>query len=136
MPPPSTPYRPYLARFTNPSGPGDQRPTAVEIIRDQRAEGKLSGKVILITGGTGGLGLETAKSLHLTGAKVIITARSEEKGKAAIEAISAYDNAKDVAVVPAEFVVMDLASLESVRHAAAEFGRRSARLDLLIANAG
>lgn len=137
MPSPSTPYRPYLSRYTNPQGPGDQRPTATEIIRDQKAEGKLVGKVILITGGTGGLGLETAKSLHLTGAMIFITARSEEKGRAAVEAISRFENEDGKgAGVPAEFVVMDLASLESVRTAAAEFGRRGARLDILIANAG
>lgn len=131
MPPPQQPYRPYLERFADPQGPGDKRPTATEIIKDQHAEGRLQGKVILITGGTGGLGLETAKALHLTGAKIFITARSEEKGKAAVETISQSGDG-----VAAEFVVMDLASLKSVRAAAAEFKKRSDRLDVLITNAG
>ena len=131
MPAPEQPYRPYLARFKDPQGPGDQRPTALEIIKDQNAEGKLEGKVILITGGSGGLGLETAKALHLTGAKIFITARSEEKGKAAVETIS-----QDGKGVPAEFIVLDLASLKSVRSAAADFSARSSRLDVLITNAG
>jgi NAD(P)-dependent dehydrogenase (short-subunit alcohol dehydrogenase family) len=91
----------------------------------------LEGKVMLITGGTGGLGLETARSLRATGAKIFITARSEEKGGAAVEALSS--GGKGAAV---EFIVMDLASLKSVRFAAAEFKKRSDRLDLLITNAG
>jgi hypothetical protein len=98
MPPPEQPYRPYLERFKDQQGPGDQRPTAVEIVKDQHGEGRLEGKVILITGGTGGLGLETAKALQLTGAKIFITARSEEKGKAAVEALS-----QDGTGVAAEF---------------------------------
>ena len=131
MPAPATPYRPYLSRFEDPQGPGDQRPTAAEVIKDLKAEGSLEGKVVLITGGTGGLGLETAKSLRLTGAKVFVTARSEEKGQAAVEELSS-----DVKGVAADFVVMDLASLKSVRSAAAEFKKKSDRLDILITNAG
>jgi NAD(P)-dependent dehydrogenase (short-subunit alcohol dehydrogenase family) len=131
MSPPEQPYRPYLERFKDPQGPGDQRPTAAEVIKDQHANGKLDGKVVLITGGTGGLGLETAKALHSTGAKIFVTARSEEKGKAAVEAIS-----QDVKGVAADFIVMDLASLKSVRAAVAEFNTRSSRLDVLITNAG
>jgi len=131
MPAPETPYRPYLSRFQDPQGPGDQRPTADEVIKDLKAEGSLEGKVVLITGGTGGLGLETAKSLRVTGAKIFITARSEEKGRAAVEAISS--NGQGAAV---EFIVLDLASLKSVRSAAAEFMKQSDRLDILITNAG
>jgi NAD(P)-dependent dehydrogenase (short-subunit alcohol dehydrogenase family) len=131
MPAPATPYRPYLSRFENPQGPGDQRPTATEVIKDLKAEGSLEGKVVLITGGTGGLGLETAKSLRVTGAKIFVTARSEEKGWAAVEALSS--DGKDA---PVEFIVLDLASLKSVRSAAAEFMKKSDRLDILITNAG
>lgn len=131
MPAPEQLYRPYLERFSDPQGPGDQRPTAVEVVKDQNAEGKLQGKVILITGGTGGLGLETAKALRLTGARIFVTARSEEKGKAAVETLS-----QDGADAPAEFVVMDLASFKSIRAAAADFKARSSRLDFLITNAG
>jgi NAD(P)-dependent dehydrogenase (short-subunit alcohol dehydrogenase family) len=131
MPAPETPYMPYLSRFEDPQGPGDQRPTAVEVIKDLKAEGSLEGKVVLITGGTGGLGYETAKSLRLTGAKIFITARSEEKGKAAAQALSSDGNGAAF-----DFVVMDLASLKSVRSAVAKFQKRSERLDILITNAG
>jgi len=131
MPAPEQLYRPYLERFKDPQGPGDKRPTAVEVIKDQNAKGKLEGKVILITGGTGGLGLETAKVLQLTGAKIFVTARSVEKGKTAVEAIS-----QDGKGVSAEYIVMDLASMKSVRSAVADFTARSSRLDVLITNAG
>lgn len=131
MPAPQQPYQPYLERFRDPKGPGDQRPTAVEVINDLNAEGSLEGKVVLITGGTGGLGLETAKALRLTGAQTFITARDEEKGRAAVDAIG-----QDGKAVAPEFVIMDLASLKSVRSAAADFSKRCSRLDVLITNAG
>ena len=131
MPAPETPYQPYLSRFQDPQGPGDQRPTAIEVIKDLKAEGSLEGKVVLITGGTGGLGLETARSLRLTGARIFVTARSEEKGQAAVKALSS--DGKGVAT---DFIVMDLASLKSVRSAAAGFKKKSDRLDIMITNAG
>lgn len=131
MPAPEKPFRPYLERFRDPQGPGDQRPTAIEVVRDQHGEGILHGKVILITGGAGGLGLESAKALQLTGAKIFVTARSEEKGKAAVEALSQGET-----VVAPEFIVMDLASSKSIRSAVADFNARSPRLDILITNAG
>ena len=53
----------YEAVHANPSGPGDARPTALDIIKDQDLTGKLKGKNVLITGATSGLGLETARAL-------------------------------------------------------------------------
>lgn len=63
----------YLHR--SPEGPGDARPTADQIIVDEGLVGKLGDKVIFVTGGTSGLGRETAKALHATGAKIYITSR-------------------------------------------------------------
>lgn len=40
-----------------------------------------SGRNVIITGGTSGLGLSTAKALTSRGAQVIITGRSQEKGE-------------------------------------------------------
>ena len=38
-------------------GPGDARPTALQIIRDENLVGKLDGKVIIVTGGSSGIGI-------------------------------------------------------------------------------
>jgi NAD(P)-dependent dehydrogenase (short-subunit alcohol dehydrogenase family) len=49
--------------------------------------GSLQGKTIFITGGTSGLGLESAKRLAMGGAEIIITSRSDTKGEAAVNEI-------------------------------------------------
>jgi NADPH:quinone reductase-like Zn-dependent oxidoreductase len=54
---------PYEKAHQNPSRPGDARPTALDIIQDEKLVGALTGKTILITGATGGLGAEAARAL-------------------------------------------------------------------------
>ncbi|KAL2035967.1 hypothetical protein VTO58DRAFT_101885 [Aureobasidium pullulans] len=125
-------FRPYLARHANLRGIGDDRPTALEIVKDLGAEGRLNDVVILITGCSAGLGVQTARALHLTGAKLYLTVRNVEKGQAAISDIT--KDAPDGQ--PIELLSMDLGDLESVRSAAAEFKSRSNRLNILINNAG
>ncbi len=63
------------------AGPGDARPTAAAIVADENLVGKLSNKVILITGCSSGLGIETARALHATGAHLFITARDVKQGQ-------------------------------------------------------
>ena len=132
MPPATELFRPYLARHANLRGIGDDRPTALEIVKDLGAEGRLNDVVILITGCSAGLGVQTARALHLTGAKLYLTVRNVEKGQAAISDIT--KDAPDGQ--PIELLSMDLGDLESVRSAAAEFKSRSNRLNILINNAG
>jgi NAD(P)-dependent dehydrogenase (short-subunit alcohol dehydrogenase family) len=93
--------------------------------------GDQHGRVAVITGATSGLGLQTALELAAHGATVVVAARDPAKtGKAVAEIRAAADGAL------AESVELDLASLESVRKAAADLTARFPRLDLLINNAG
>ncbi|KAI5208983.1 putative short-chain dehydrogenase/reductase [Aureobasidium subglaciale] len=132
MSPPVQAHRPYLDRHLTPNGPKDQRPTAIEVVKDLGLEGKLGNQVILITGGSAGLGVQTARALYLTGAKIYITVRNEQKGRKVIEAIT--KNAPEGQAV--EVVYMDLDDFDSVRAAAKDFIRRSGNLNILINNAG
>ncbi|KAI1807074.1 NAD(P)-binding protein [Daldinia bambusicola] len=125
---------PYLEQHKTYTGPGDARPTAIQIIEDQGlvSSSEWAGRVVLITGcSPGGLGPETAKAIHLTGADVYVTARDVAKGKQIAEEILADEKPGKV-----EVIVMDLASLKSVRKGAEEFLRKSGnKLNILINNA-
>lgn len=50
----------------------------------------LDGKIIVITGGTAGLGLESAKRLASGGATIILTSRTSEKGETAVKNVKEY----------------------------------------------
>eukprot|EP00555_Chaetoceros_dichaeta_P005604 CAMPEP_0198256926 /NCGR_PEP_ID=MMETSP1447-20131203/6719_1 /TAXON_ID=420782 /ORGANISM="Chaetoceros dichaeta, Strain CCMP1751" /LENGTH=405 /DNA_ID=CAMNT_0043943685 /DNA_START=123 /DNA_END=1340 /DNA_ORIENTATION=- len=52
--------------------------------------GSLCGKTIVITGGSSGLGLESAKRLALAGANIVVTTRTDAKGETAVEGIRSY----------------------------------------------
>lgn len=91
----------------------------------------LGGQVILITGGTTGLGKESARALGAAGAQVILTARTEEKGRSAVTQLAELVPGGDFS-----FEVMELGSLESVRACADRLLASLDRLDVLIANAG
>jgi 2-deoxy-D-gluconate 3-dehydrogenase len=89
----------------------------------------LSGRVALVTGGNGGIGLGMAQGLAAAGAKVAIAARNAEKSAAAVAALEAAGGT-------AAFVPLDVAHESSchaaIEHAARHFGR----LDILVNNAG
>lgn len=118
----------YAAVHQNPKGPGDARPTALDIINDEGLQGKLTDKVFLITGCSSGIGIETAKALNSTGAKLFLGVRDTAKGQAALS-----DVLKPGRV---ELLKMDLNSLDSVRSAAENFKKKSKTLNILINNAG
>ncbi|MGH3303414.1 MAG: oxidoreductase [Streptosporangiaceae bacterium] len=89
------------------------------------------GRVAVITGGSGGLGRETARVLAANGATVVLAGR--DPAKLARAAAELQAGQPDASVQTAE---LDLASLESVRTGAADLAGRFAALDLLINNAG
>ncbi|KAK0609738.1 hypothetical protein B0T17DRAFT_621531 [Bombardia bombarda] len=66
------------------NGPGDSRVTGLEIIKDEGIEGKWSGKAVLITGISAGIGIKTFEAMAATGATVFGTARSLQKAKDAL----------------------------------------------------
>ncbi|KFY28784.1 hypothetical protein V493_02764 [Pseudogymnoascus sp. VKM F-4281 (FW-2241)] len=119
----------YAEAHLNPSGPGDARPTALQIIKDEGVEGKLAGKVIVITGTSSGIGIETARALSLTGARLLLTARDLNKAKTALDGILEPGRI--------ELVEMDNTSLSSV-HAAAKaiLQKSNNQVNILVNNAG
>lgn len=91
----------------------------------------ITGKTSIVTGANSGIGLEAAKVLAQSGARVIMAVRNEEKGNAARNAI--LKDHKNAAV---EVMKLDLADLASVRAFANDFSSKYASLDLLLNNAG
>jgi NAD(P)-dependent dehydrogenase (short-subunit alcohol dehydrogenase family) len=104
-----------------------------ESTTDEVLEGvDLSGKRILVTGVSAGLGVETARTLVAHGARVVGTARDLDKGQRATEAVRAQ--AQGTAGL--ELIELDLASLKSVRACADGLMAAGETFDLIIANAG
>jgi hypothetical protein len=65
----------YAAAHKNTKGPGDARPTALQIVEDEGLIGKLTDKVFLITGVSSGIGIETMRAMYATGGHVFGTVR-------------------------------------------------------------
>lgn len=65
----------YASAHKDPKGPGDARPTALQIVEDEALTGKLTGKVFFVTGVSSGIGIETMRALYATGGHVFGTAR-------------------------------------------------------------
>jgi NAD(P)-dependent dehydrogenase (short-subunit alcohol dehydrogenase family) len=90
-----------------------------------------SGKLAVITGATGGLGLETALGLAGAGAEVVLSGRNPTKGRSAEALIrKQYKNAN------VRFEVADLASLASVANFADRMISAGRPIDILVNNAG
>lgn len=84
----------------------------------------LEGKVALVTGGSAGIGLATAKELAARGATVYLTGRRAPEVEAAAREIGAHG------------IVADASSLSDLDRVYAEISRTSGRLDIVFANAG
>ena len=92
----------------------------------------LSGKRVLVTGASAGLGVETARVLAAHGAQVVGAVRDLDKGRRATEAVRAgAANGGGL-----ELIQLDLASLASVRAAADALVAAGKLFDVVIANAG
>lgn len=85
---------------------------------------ELTGKTALVTGGTGGIGSETAKLLAAAGAQVTITGRDAERGASVVKAIAETGGS-------ARFVAADLTDPNSLRALIDEVGT----VDVLVNNA-
>jgi NAD(P)-dependent dehydrogenase (short-subunit alcohol dehydrogenase family) len=94
-------------------------------IPDQR------GRIAVVTGANGGLGLETARQLARRGAHVVMAVRNQEKAAAA-----AADIRAGVPAASLELVALDLSAQASVRTAAEQITAAHKSIDLLINNAG
>src|SRR5213596_1713330 len=88
--------------------------------------GKLEGKIALITGGNGGIGLAAAKQFVNEGAYVFITGRREQELAAAVKEIG-----RNVAGVQG-----DVSNLGDLDRLFAQIKREKGRLDIVFANAG
>lgn len=91
----------------------------------------MNGKVVLITGGTSGIGRAAAIELAGMGAEVVITGRNEERGRDAVREIQWRSGNKKVSLLLA-----DLSLQAGVRKLAEEFRSGHDRLDVLVNNAG
>ncbi|MHA6793403.1 oxidoreductase [Pseudonocardia bannensis] len=90
-----------------------------------------TGRTVLVTGATSGLGLASAIALAAAGAHVLLTARDRERGKAALTRVQREGGPG------AELIELDLADLGSVREAAADVRARTGdTLHVLMNNAG
>ncbi|KAM0344545.1 hypothetical protein ACHAPU_007525 [Fusarium lateritium] len=93
----------------------------------------LEGKVILVTGGNSGLGLETIKQLSKhEPARIFLACRSRTKFDQAINELKTSGSNVD----SVSFLELDLTSLASIKSAAKAFQESSTRLDILVNNAG
>jgi len=91
---------------------------------------RMAGRTVLVTGGTGGIGLATAFGLAAMGANVAIVGRDAARAEAAADSVRAGTGAR------VSVFVADLSSQAEVRRLAAESLERLPRIDVLVNNVG
>ncbi|MCW5735754.1 MAG: glucose 1-dehydrogenase [Enhydrobacter sp.] len=89
----------------------------------------LSGKVAVITGGNGGIGLGMARGMAAAGATIVVAGRDAEKNAGAVKEIVAAGGS-------ASAIPVDVLREESCRALIAETIKAHGRLDILVNNAG
>src|SRR5580658_7126593 len=93
---------------------------------DEKMGCKLDGKIALVTGGTSGIGLATAKRFAAEGAYVFVTGRREKELASAVKSIGG-------SVTGVQGDVSQIADLEQLF---AQIKQEKGRLDIVFANAG
>src|SRR5258705_1131958 len=91
----------------------------------------MTGKTVLITGATSGIGLEASVALARLGATVVIVARNSAKGQHALGDVKTRSGSNRVSLL-----LCDFSSMASVRALAEAFRASHDRLDVLVNNAG
>jgi NAD(P)-dependent dehydrogenase (short-subunit alcohol dehydrogenase family) len=91
----------------------------------------MTGRTVLVTGSTDGIGRETAERLAALGAEVLVHGRDRRRGAAALAAVRAASPSSSGALYLA-----DLSTVGGARALAADVRRDHASLDVLVANAG
>lgn len=89
----------------------------------------LTGRVALVTGGNGGIGLGMAEGLARAGARVMVAARDAQKSRAALDRLNAVGG-------PHAALAVDVLSKVSVEEMLAQTVEQLGRVDVLITNAG
>ncbi|MBI4245930.1 MAG: glucose 1-dehydrogenase [Candidatus Rokubacteria bacterium] len=89
----------------------------------------LKGRVAVVTGGNGGIGLGMARGLAQAGARIVVAARNQAKSRAAVAALEEL-GAEAVALA------VDVVDETSVAGLVQAVGDRWGRLDVLVNNAG
>ena len=95
------------------------------------ASSEMAGKIVLITGATNGIGLESAVGLAAKGATVVMVGRDRAKGEAALADVKKRSGNDKV-----ELLLADLSTMAAVRKLAADFLARHDKLHVLLNNAG
>ena len=105
----------------------------------------MDGKVIVITGGNAGLGLESTKRLAKAGSTVVFTSRDEIKGRTALDEINNYlSNDEDIKndttfagkVMVAQLDLCDLDNVKSFKDRLINLIGKDTNIDVLLNNAG
>lgn len=97
---------------------------------DRHGDESLAGAVALVTGGTAGIGRETARGLAAHDATVLVTGRDRERGATVAAELA------DASAGGADFYPADFADLAAVRDLAGRVLADHDRLDVLVNNAG
>ncbi|KAI7234630.1 hypothetical protein KC330_g4722 [Hortaea werneckii] len=95
----------YAEAHKSCTGPGDARPTALQVVEDKGLLGKLTDKVFLVTGTSSGIGIETLRALYATGAHVVGTVRNMTKGQQVVDEIQKTVNGGKITLIEMEWTV-------------------------------